>query len=265
MAFGSQALEKIIYYKNQIQNFFPEIEHNAALLQEERNRANDSNVGGLSNQVVRDFHSGRLTEKGKSLVQSYRLSLDPKEIKDSLLFYSKDPIDAPICSYEIASLVVNLVHLSKVINQSLDLPRRKEFIHISDWWMIFDEFERLDKATELYDEGDEHSTSTAGSTGAVAAGTAGVVAGGQRRKKRDAHKGNILQFLYNYLYYYPTLYLYAFASCFRINLRFLGNFYQVCCLLVVLSSYLYHHQYVSERLLLVVALVIAKLYRDLFL
>ena len=105
------------------------------------NTTTDDESKGLTDGTdLRSFYDGRLTERGRTYVVTGRSKCHPRDIADyAAAYYRTDPMDTPICSYEIGLLAVWLVQLSKKLNCALELPRSKDWTHVP-WALIVKRF-----------------------------------------------------------------------------------------------------------------------------
>ena len=80
----------------------------------------------------RDYLSGKLTEYGKTLLVNGRVKckLTDIDIYQPYYFY-KDPLDLPICSYEIRFVSLVLIKISKFLNKKYNLPKNNQFVMCS--------------------------------------------------------------------------------------------------------------------------------------
>lgn len=80
--------------------------------------------------TLRDAHSGRLTSLGKQLILEGRSRCKVGDVLEPRAL-TRDPLDCPLCSYEIGPLARLLVHASKQLNEHFHLPADNQQIMCS--------------------------------------------------------------------------------------------------------------------------------------
>jgi len=81
-------------------------------------------------QVQRDPSSGRLTDQGRRRILQGQAKCSVEELLQPRAL-SRDPMDCPVCSFELGWLVLATVRLSRVLNETFALPATKEYMMCS--------------------------------------------------------------------------------------------------------------------------------------
>ena len=84
-----------------------------------------------SQQVQRDPNSGRLTEQGRHRLLHGQARCTPEEVLQPRAL-GRDPMDLPVCTYEVGALVMATVAVSKLLNVAFSLPQNKQYM-MCDW------------------------------------------------------------------------------------------------------------------------------------
>jgi hypothetical protein len=176
---------------------------------------NQRHLRQAKHRQLRDPFTGKLTSKGKELIQKGAVNFSPKEL-DSQLVYSHDPIDRPICSFELFPFFSKyLILWSKQLNGRFQLPRNKKFIH-NHWEDIYRVYYKtqMKSLMERFPQPSSASTSTSSSSRPASSSAAVTTSSNTVNEYMDMH-----------LLFYPKLLWTIIRDCFRFNLRFLGEFF----------------------------------------
>jgi hypothetical protein len=176
-------------------------------------------------QLIRNPMNGKLTLKAHELIQQRLFTCSAKDL-DAQKVFSSDPLNLPICSYEIFPKWTQwLITKSKKFNAHYSLPVNPAFIH-NHWDEIYAFYYK-----ELMKEMQKKTRTTKATTTAppAAATEQPQTAEGQSRPNRERagssnnnNTSSSPSFVEGKLLFYPRLYSAMLKNCFRFNLRFLG-------------------------------------------
>jgi hypothetical protein len=182
-------------------------------------------------QLIRNPMNGKLTLKAHELIQQRLFTCSAKDL-DAQKVFSSDPLNLPICSYEIFPKWTQwLITKSKKLNAQYALPVNPAFIH-NHWDEIYafyykELMKEMQKKTRVSKPGAASTTTTAGTEQQPP-----QIAEGQSRPNREragssssnnnSNSSSSPSFVEGKLLFYPRLYSVMLKNCFRFNLRFIG-------------------------------------------
>jgi hypothetical protein len=99
-------------------------------------------------QATRDPITGKITKRGKDMVDAKVAKFDAKELDASLCFRG-DPLDLPCCSFEHPRVLKFVNKVAKYLNSEYFLPRDRQYVRCS-WYAAYDEMVKTNPSTSLF-------------------------------------------------------------------------------------------------------------------
>lgn len=195
-------------------------------------------------QFLRNPVNGKLTLKAKGLISQRMFTCSAKDL-DSQKVFSSDPINRPICSFEIfPNWTRRLIHWSKALNAHFLLPVNSLFLH-NHWGEIYlFYYQELLKEIHLRHHplvppAPAASTTTpAGTTGSTTT-TNNNNSSNNKEEAAAAKERDFLtkaqDWLEETVLFYPTIFSRVLRNCFRFNLRFLGEYAVLLAVLLLVA------------------------------
>ena len=99
-------------------------------------------------QIMRDPITGKITKRGKEMVDAKVAKFDANELDASLCFHG-DPLDLPCCSFEHPKVLKFVNNAAKYLNREYFLPRDPQYIRCG-WYVAYNEMVKTDPSTSLF-------------------------------------------------------------------------------------------------------------------
>lgn len=101
-----------------------------------------------ADQVARDPITGKITQRGKEMVEAKIARFDAVDL-DAALCFNGDPLDLPCCSYEHPRVLKIVNQIAKYLNKEYFLPRDPQFLRCG-WYAAYNEMVKTNPKVSLF-------------------------------------------------------------------------------------------------------------------